>query len=41
MGGKTLRSIDLARARLQLNWKVAAYNKQRLIYLKEARVVAF
>jgi hypothetical protein len=29
MGGKTLRSIGLARARLHLNWKVAAYNRKR------------
>ena len=41
MGGKTLRSIGLARARLHLNWKVAAYNLQRLVYLKEAGVEAF
>jgi IS5 family transposase len=41
MGGKTLRSIALARARLHLNWKVAAYNLQRLVYLKEAGVEAF
>ena len=40
-GGKTLRSIGLARARLHLSWKVAAYNLQRLVYLKEARVKAF
>ena len=41
LGGKTLRSIGLPRATLQLNWKVAAYNLQRLVYLKEAKVVAF
>jgi IS5 family transposase len=41
MGGKTLRSIGLARARLHLNWKVAAYNLQRLVYLKEAGAEAF
>jgi IS5 family transposase len=41
MGGKTLRSIGLARARLHLNWKIAAYNLQRLVYLKEAGVEAF
>src|SRR5512133_3785264 len=41
MGGKTLRSIGLARAKLHLNWKVAAYNLQRLVYLKEAGVEAF
>jgi transposase, IS5 family len=41
MGGKALRSIGLARAALHLNWKVAAYNLQRLVYLKEARVEAF
>ena len=41
LGGKTLRSIGLPRATLQLNWKVAAYNLQRLVYLKEARIAAF
>lgn len=41
MGGKALRSIGLARATLHLNWKVAAYNLQRLVYLREARVEAF
>jgi IS5 family transposase len=41
LGGKMLRSIGLARATLHLNWKVAAYNLQRLSYLKEARIVAF
>jgi IS5 family transposase len=41
MGGKTLRPIGLARATLHLNWKVAAYNLQRLVYLKEAGVEAF
>ena len=41
LGGKVLRSIGLARATLNLNWKAAAYNLQRLSYLKEARIVAF
>ena len=41
LGGKSLRSIGLARATLQLNWKVAAYNLRRLVYLKEARIEAF
>lgn len=41
LGGKVVRSIGLPRATLQLNWKVAAYNLQRLVYLKEARVEAF
>ncbi len=41
MGGKALRSIGLARATLHLNWKVAAYNLQRLVYLKEAKITAF
>jgi IS5 family transposase len=41
MGGKTLRAIGLARARLHLNWKVAAYNLQRLVYLKETGIEAF
>ena len=41
LGGKSLRSIGLARAKLQLNWKVATYNLRRLIYLKEARITAF
>ncbi|CUI08768.1 Mobile element protein [Janthinobacterium sp. CG23_2] len=41
MGGKGLRTIGLARATLQLNWKVAAYNLRRLVYLKEAGVEAF
>jgi IS5 family transposase len=41
LGGKTLRSIGLARATLSLNWKVAAYNLQRLVYLKEAKIEAF
>jgi hypothetical protein len=40
MGGKA-RSIGLPRAALHLNWKVAAYNLQRLVYLKEARIEAF
>lgn len=41
MGGKVMRSIGLARATLHLNWKAAAYNLQRLSYLKEARIEAF
>ncbi len=41
LGGKSLRSIGLARATLQLNWKVATYNLRRLVYLKEARIEAF
>lgn len=41
MGGKALRSIDLAHATLHLNWKGAAYNLERLVYLKEAAVEAF
>jgi len=41
LGGKVLRSIGLARATLNLNWKAAAYNLQRLSYLKEARIAAF
>lgn len=41
LGGKTLRSIGLARATLHLHWKVAAYNLRRLAYLKEARIEAF
>ena len=41
LGGKALRSIGLARATLHLNWKVAAYNLRRLVYLKEARIEAF
>lgn len=41
LGGKALRTIGLARATLQLNWKVAAYNLRRLVYLKKARVEAF
>jgi transposase, IS5 family len=41
MGGKALRSIGLARATLHLNWKVVAYNLQRFVYLKEARMEAF
>lgn len=36
MDGKALRSIGLARATLHLNWKVAAFNLQRLVCLKEA-----
>lgn len=41
LGGKVVYSIGLPRATLQLNWKVAAYNLQRLVYLEEARVDAF
>ena len=41
LGGKTLRSIGLARATLHLNWKAATYNLRRFVYLKEADVVAF
>ena len=41
MGGKVLRSIGLARARLNLHWKIAGYNLQRLCYLKVAGVEAF
>ncbi|WP_167236762.1 transposase [Massilia genomosp. 1] len=41
MGGTGRRTIGLARTTLQLNWKVAAYNLRRLVYLKEARVEAF
>jgi transposase, IS5 family len=41
MGGKVLRSIGLARATLQLHWKVAAYTLQRFVYLKEALIEAF
>jgi IS5 family transposase len=41
LGGKSLRSIGLAHATLQLNWKVATYNLRRLVYLKEARIAAF
>lgn len=41
MDGKAMRSIGLARATLYLNWKVASYNLQRLVYLKEAGVEAF
>jgi IS5 family transposase len=41
LDGKALRTIGLPRAKLQLNWKVAAYNLQRLVYLKEARIEAF
>lgn len=41
LGGKAVRSIGLPRATLHLHWKVAAYNLQRLVYLKEARIAAF
>lgn len=41
LGGKTLRSIGLARATLHLNWKAATYNLRRFVYLKEVGVVAF
>jgi hypothetical protein len=40
LSGKTLRSIGLPRATL-LNWKVAAYNLQLLVCLKEACIEAF
>lgn len=40
-GGKAVRLIDLPRATLHLHWKVAAYNLQRLVYLKEAGIEAF
>ena len=39
LGGKVVRSVGLPRATLQLNWKVAVYNLQRLVYLKEAGVL--
>ena len=38
MGGKVLRSIGLARARLHLSCKVATYNLRRLCYLIEAGI---
>ena len=41
LGGKTLRSIGLARATLHLNLKAATYNLRRFAYLKEAGIVAF
>jgi IS5 family transposase len=41
LGGKALRSSGLPSATLQLNWKVAVYNLQRLVYLKESRIEAF
>jgi hypothetical protein len=34
MGGKTVHPIGLAPAMLHLNWKVAVYNLQRLVYLR-------
>jgi len=37
MGGKALRSIGLARARLHLNWKAVASNLRRLCTLMEVR----
>jgi transposase, IS5 family len=40
MGGKAPRLIGLARATLHLNWKVAGYNLQRLVYLTKAKVEA-
>jgi len=40
-GGKAVRLIGLPRATSHLHWKVAAYNLQRLVYLKEARIEAF
>ncbi|MGQ5525773.1 hypothetical protein ACUHMQ_21395, partial [Chitinimonas sp. PSY-7] len=39
--GVYLRCIGLARATLNLHWKIAGYNLQRLCYLKVAGVVAF
>jgi IS5 family transposase len=41
LGGKAVRSIGLPRPTLHLHRKVAAYNLQRLVYLKEAGIVAF
>lgn len=41
MGQKTMRSIGLARATPHLNWNAAAYNLQRLCYLKQAQIEAF
>ena len=41
MGGKALRCIGLARAKLHLNWKAAAYNLRRLCTLKEVGPAAF
>lgn len=41
LDGKGFRSIGLARATLQLNWKVAAYSLRRLVYSKEAPIDAF
>jgi transposase, IS5 family len=40
-GGKVLRCIGIARATLQLNWKVACYNLRRLCALKKMGVMAF
>lgn len=40
MGGKTLRSIGLARATLHLNLKAATRNLRRFVNLKEAGIVA-
>jgi transposase, IS5 family len=41
LGGKTLRSIGLGRAALQLNLKAATYNLKRLCSLKTCGIVAF
>lgn len=41
LGAKTLRSIGLARAALNLSLKAATYNLRRFVYLKEAGIVAF
>lgn len=41
LGGKTLRSIGLARATPHLKLKAATYNLRRFVYLKEAGIVAF
>ena len=40
-GGKVLRCIGIARATLQLNWKVACYNLRRLCTMKKMSVMAF
>lgn len=41
LGGKTLRSIGLDRATLQLNLKAATYNIRRLCSLKTCGILAF
>lgn len=41
LGGKTLRSIGLDRADLQLNLKAATYNLKRLCSLKTCGILAF